>query len=433
MKFVVVTEEWSGLGFAKRLKEEGHKVLMAYKPKLDDPDYKEKPDQYKLVGKGIVDRAPFDDVFKKRAQMKDWYWIWDSNHETTLQQNEQMRKEGFKVFMGSKWSHTMEHDRDGVSKLMAKNGIPSPQTFKFTDGQAAIKFLQAHEDQAFVYKPDEGEKYETYVPVAEDPTEANEEVQLYLEAIKPTKPFILQEFKHGVETNVEVWFVKGEPKFAFMCMEAKRKDEADRGELAGCAFDFAWTVPLTSKAVTATVGKLFPLYKKMSYTGFADMNFFACQDGVYFIEKCERFGYNSHPNLLFNLNQDELGKTLADLVDGTFKPNFSKGFGASVTFHTDHPHGGLPIMVPESIEKDIYYFSAYNDGEHFLTSGYYEAVLVATAFGYTIPTAWEALMKKADKIKFPCRAYRGDGAATDYPSSPVRRYEALSSMGYLNN
>jgi hypothetical protein len=40
-------------------------------------------------------------------------------------------------------------------------------------------------------------------------------------------------------------------------------------------------------------------------------------------------------------------------------------------------------------------------------------------------------MKKAAQIKFPYRYYRTDGDRTNYPSSPIRRYEALVAMGYL--
>jgi phosphoribosylamine-glycine ligase len=429
MKFVIVTEELSGLGFAQRLIAEGHQVLMAYKPNSDDIDYKSKPDQYALVGKGIVKKVPLDKVMKKRADMHDWYWIWDSNHN--VPENEVLRKEGFKVLGGGKFAHAMEHDRDYTLKLAAKYGLRSPLSHKFSDAASAIAFLQAHEDTAYVYKPDEGEKYETYVPIAEEAADKNKEVQVYLQAVKPHKPFVLQEFKDGVETNVEVWFAKGEPKFAFMCMEAKRKDNGDRGELAGCAFDIAFVIPLASQAVTETIGKLYPLYKKMNYTGFADANFIAAKDGIWFFEKCERFGYNSHPNLLFNLNKDELGKTLASLIDGDFKPNFSPGFGASVTLHTDHPHGGLPIQFPEKYEKDIYFFSAYKENDFYFTSGYYESVLVVTAFGYTIPTAWENLLAKVEKIRFPGRSYRDDGDKTNYPSSPIRRYEALTAMDYI--
>jgi hypothetical protein len=70
------------------------------------------------------------------------------------------------------------------------------------------------------------------------------------------------------------------------------------------------------------------------------------------------------------------------------------------------------------------------DGQ-LLTAGYYDDVLLATGFGYTIPTAWEKAMEVARVVKFPGRSYRTDGGGVDYPSSPLRRYEALQAMGWL--
>jgi hypothetical protein len=58
-------------------------------------------------------------------------------------------------------------------------------------------------------------------------------------------------------------------------------------------------------------------------------------------------------------------------------------------------------------------------------------VLILTAYGYTIPAAWESLMRRAAQVKFPFRHYRTDGDKTDFPTSPIRRYEALKAMGYL--
>jgi hypothetical protein len=48
-----------------------------------------------------------------------------------------------------------------------------------------------------------------------------------------------------------------------------------------------------------------------------------------------------------------------------------------------------------------------------------------------MPTAWEAVMKKAAEVRFPYRHYRPDGDQTNYSSSPIRRYEALKAMGYI--
>ena len=121
-----------------------------------------------------------------------------------------------------------------------------------------------------------------------------------------------------------------------MALESKRSCAGDLGDLVGCAFDFVFTIPLESRAVQESVGRLFPAYREMRYTGFGDANFIAARDGIWFFEKCERFGYNAHPNLLWNLNRDTLGDTFASLVDGRFTPNFSPGFGASCTLYMDH-------------------------------------------------------------------------------------------------
>ena len=66
-----------------------------------------------------------------------------------------------------------------------------------------------------------------------------------------------------------------------------------------------------------------------------------------------------------------------------------------------------------------------------LTSGHYDDVLIATAYGETIPSAWSAAMASARAVKFPGRSFRIDGGGTDFPSSPLRRYDALRRMGHL--
>ena len=427
--FVVVTKDWSGLGWAMRLKDEGHKVLMAYQidpAKLNDEQTKK---GYELVGNGIIDKFPLKNIMSKRDKMKDWYWVWDANHN--VEENELLKKEGFKVFMGGKFADMMEHDRNACLKFAEKYGLKSPESFPFSDAKQAIKFVEQNEETAYVFKPDEGENFETWVPESEDACDANHELQRHLETLDSKGNFILQERKEGVETNIEVWFVKGEPKFAFMGIESKKKIVGDLGEFTGCAFDFVFEVPLDCEAVKQSVGKLYPAYRAMNFTGLADANFIAAKDGIWFFEKCERFGYNAHPNLLFNLNQDELGETLASLVDGTFKPNFTPGFGSSVSLYTDHPKSGKAIQFPEKYYKNIYFWDAYKEGDKFMTAGYDGSVLIALGFGYTIPTAWESCLTVADKIKFPGRAFRNDGDKACYPSSPLRRYEALVAMGLI--
>lgn len=426
MRFVVATLHFAGLGFALRLQDEGHEVLLATAGTTD----RRLEERYRLVGEGLVPRASLADVMARRADWRDAIWIWDENH--SVAENEQLRAEGFKVFGGGSYPDRMEHDRDACLRLMGEHGLRPPPSFAFEGAAPALAFLDEHPDTAYVYKPDQGEPHDTWLPQSADSAQANQELRQHLRTLGREGGFVLQERKDGVETNVEVWFVRGEPVFAFMTLESKHKLTGDLGDLVGCGFDFAFVVPVDCRAVQETVGRLFDVYRAMNYTGFGDANFIVARDGLWFFEKCERFGYNAHPNLFWNLNRAPLGETFASLIDGTFRPDFAPGFGASVTMYMDHPSPGKAVHFPDTVASRLYLLDVYRQDGQLLTAGYYgEAVLLACAFGYTMPTAWEAVLDVASQVHFPGRSYRIDGAGTDFPSSPIRRYEALTAMGYL--
>jgi phosphoribosylamine-glycine ligase len=408
-----------------RLLDEGHEVVLAPVGTQD----RRSCVSYGLIGNGLVEKRALGQVFRDRDQYRDAIWIWDENH--SVEENETLRREGFRVFAGGRYPDTMEHDRAACLDFVAKYGLMPPPSAGFGNRESGIGFLESHGDRAYVCKPDRGETYETFVPQSDRPEEANLELRGHLLAMKSDSPFVLQERKEGIEANLEVWIVRGEPRFAFVTLESKRKLNADLGDFAACALDFAFVVPLESEIVKQTVGRLFPAYAGMRYTGFADANFIAARDGVWFLEKCERFGYNAHPNLLWTLNRDPLGKVFETILDGSFSPNFAPGFGASISMYQDHKQPGSVIQYPDTVARDVYLYDAQRVDGQLLTCGYYDDVLLATGYGYTIPTAWEAAMAAARSVKFPGRSFRTDGAGVDYPSSPLRRYEALQAMGWL--
>lgn len=426
MRFVVATRHFAGLGFALRLQEEGHEVLVAHTGTQD----RRLEDRYALVGNGLVAKCSIGEAMRDRAAWRDAYWVWDENH--SVAENEALRTEGFHVLGGGRYADTMEHNRDACLRLVGEHGLRPPPSRAFTAAADALRFLEENPETAFVYKPDEGETHETWLPQHESDADANLELRQHLRSLTTAGAFVLQERKDGIEANAEVWFVRGEPVFAFMTLESKHKLAGDLGDLVGCSFDFAFVVPMHCRAIRETVGRLFPLYRTMCYTGFGDANFIAARDGIWFLEKCERFGYNAHPNLFWNLDRTALADTLASLATETFSPDFSPGFGASVTLYMDHPVSGKSIQFPETVARNLYLIDVYRENDQLLTAGYYgEALLLACAFGYTIPTAWEEVLKVAAQVRFPGRSYRLDGAGTDFGSSPLRRYEALSAMGYL--
>jgi phosphoribosylamine-glycine ligase len=426
MRFVIATSHFAGLGMALRLQDEGHDVLVAFAGTAD----RRLEDRYLLVGNGLVAKRPLADVIRDRATWRYAYWIWDENHSVV--ENETLRTEGYRVLGGGRYPDMMEHDRDACLRFVGEYGLRPPPSTRFERPEDAVHLLEAQPNVAFVYKPDAGETHETWVPQSEDPSEANRELRQHLRTLTNGAPFVLQERKDGVETNVEVWFTNGTPVFAFMTLESKRKLTGDLGDFVGCTFDLAFVIPVESRAVQESVGRLFPAYAEMRYTGFGDANFIVGRDGIWFFEKCERFGYTAHPHLLWTLNRAPLAETHASLADGELTPNFAPGFGASVTLYMDHPAPGKAVQYPDTVASNLYFIDVYEDGGQLLTAGYYgEALLIACAFGYTIPTAWEAVLEVAGQVKFPGRSYRLDGAGTDFPSSPLRRYEALTAMGYL--
>src|SRR5437879_3798244 len=94
MRFVIATSDFSGLGMAVRLQDEGHSAVLAVQPPEPDPGIPGDA-QFRLVGNNLVDKRPLAEVMATRNQLRECYWIWDGNH--SVRENELLRSEGFHV------------------------------------------------------------------------------------------------------------------------------------------------------------------------------------------------------------------------------------------------------------------------------------------------------------------------------------------------
>src|SRR5579862_9012330 len=124
MRFVIVTADYSGLGFAIRIQDEGHEALLATNPPgqvAGDPEYLRR---YDLVGRDMVPKAHLPDLMARRSAYRDAYWIWDHNH--SVPENETLRSEGFKILGGGEYSYRMEHDRSACLDHAAVYGLLAP-------------------------------------------------------------------------------------------------------------------------------------------------------------------------------------------------------------------------------------------------------------------------------------------------------------------
>ena len=430
-KYIFLTRDHSGEGFAKHAMEEvGHEnVLYSVIPKDDEENF----ESLDLVGNGIVEKIDWDELWKNRTKYKDFLWVVDGNHNPD--KFDQLRKEGFQVFGSSQLQFDMENDRAFGMQIVQKAGLDTLPYVEFSSPEEGIEYLELSPDKAYVFKPDSGAGcYTTYVPDNEDDEEANEELRRYMTALDDDgTTYILQERIKGLEFNVEAWIYKGTPFFAFADLECKRKLNKDEGEMVGCAHDCVFSIPLGSKVLHNTVYKVLKQLPA-DYTGFLDVNILNKDKKDYFIEFCARWGYNSHPNLIWNLAISPLTTILSDFMAGDIKDfyrHFRHGFGTSITLYIDHEKKGLPFEKVDNLKGHFYHFDTYMEDENYYLAGYGNEVGIVMGHGFTIKEAGEEALKNGNKIHYPMHAFRTDIDKNDYPLAPQGRYDALVHMGYF--
>jgi phosphoribosylamine-glycine ligase len=438
-QFVVVTKDYSGLGWAKKLQEEGETVTLAVQNPEDKPDHKKQFDQ---VATGWVEKVELSTAVNT-LQSDNTYWIFSEN--CFVEEAEKLRKAGQKVFGTSTLSDRMEHDREYAVDIAEQSGLQSPPTHPFTTRQEGLAFLEENTDKAYVFKPDDskGTNYSTFVPIRKKDVDANRETYEYLSHMK-SEPgsYILQEripLEEGTEVCVEAWMYEGEPFVAFMGLEVKRKNTYDLGEMAGCGGDFNQMIPLDCPLVKQTIGLMFPFYKDEAYTGFADVNVIFRGKQPYFLEVCNRFGYNSHPNLFINLAKEGFGVLLADFIDGHIdgmSNRFKSGVGSSLTLFLDHPRVGLPVHVDEKYAAHFYPFEGYKDSDSdtLILAGYSEEIGIFLEYADTIEAAAKKCLDEIifeEAVSVPDLHYRTDVGGEDYYNSPLTRLKRLKKLGLL--
>jgi phosphoribosylamine-glycine ligase len=428
-QFVIVTKDFSGLGWAKKLQEEGEAVTVAHCCEEEDPELKK---MYAQVGEGWVPTMPLSKALDS-LKTPTTYWIFSENNFP--EEADTLRHKGQKVFGTSKFTDQLEHDRQFAVDLVEQCGLESPATHEFSTRDQGLKFLDANSEKAYVFKPDDsgGTNYSTFVPVRREDADANRETYSYLQHMK-SEPgsFILQErIPDGTEVCVEVWFQEGKPILATVGLELKRKNTGDFGEMCGCGGDYITVVPLDTPLVDETIGRMFDYYKSIDYTGIADVNVIITDEGPKFLEVCNRLGYNAHVSLFLGLAIEGMGDILADWMDGKtddMAGRFKPGWACSMTLFLDHPRPGLPVHVDEWDETQFYPFDGYVEEGQFLLTGYSDEVGIFVASGPTMEAACKAVYDKVEgeeAVSIPDSYHRTDIGETGYKNAPIARYQAL--------
>ena len=119
-------------------------------------------------------------------------------------------------------------------------------------------------------------------------------MRMHLLSLDTGGSFIPQERKDGLETNVEVWMQEGEPLFAFMILESKKKYAMDMGELVGWRFRLGVYDSAGLQSGDRLGWHIVPGLLEDAIHRLCRCELIASRDGLWFFEKCERLGYNAH-------------------------------------------------------------------------------------------------------------------------------------------
>lgn len=179
----------------------------------------------------------------------------------------QLRAARMNVFGGQVEADNLEADRFYGIDVMRKFGIDIPQTQYFHSRSEGIAFVRKAGGR-WVYKPRTG-------IVSSDCYCASEESDL-IDFIKkqPEQDYLLQEFVEGIELSTACFFSKGIPLSpAFHTLETKKLLAGDIGDNVGAQSAITWfTKDLDNLGVKLGIGRAFPWFKAVGFTGVCDLN-----------------------------------------------------------------------------------------------------------------------------------------------------------------
>lgn len=331
----------------------------------------------------------------------------------------------------------LEEDRLFGIELMQEAGIDVPNYETFTDVSAAKAFI-AKTKKRYVYKPNGGQGQDTATTyVSNSDTDMLEYIdKLFL--LSKGSPFLLQEFKPGIEISVEGWF-NGEDFYCLNCtLEEKKFMNGGVGPNTGCAGNLVFTIPSSAKVFTEGLGRAKETLARVGYRGMIDLNTIATEDKLYGLEWTPRLGYDASATLL-SMYSGNYGELLYRVATGGIpEQRWKAEYGAAARL-TIPPYPtefklkklqGIPLkgLDTESEEelKNCFIFDVMAENDDLVCAGINGFMCVPICTGNDPTIAFDRLEDKIKRIQIPDMQYR-----TDLKSSIQKRFYELRKMGWI--
>jgi phosphoribosylamine--glycine ligase len=344
--------------------------------------------------------------------------------------------------IGDGSTHKMlEEDRLFGIEMMENAGIDVPAWEVFTDVSTAKSFIKETKKR-YVYKPNGGQDQDagtTYVSYSD--TDMLEYIdKLFL--LSKGSPFILQEFKPGIEVSVEGWF-NGNDFYCLNCtLEEKKFMNDGIGPNTGCSGNLVFTLNPGSRVFTEGLAKAREVLSALGYRGMIDLNTIATEEKLYGLEWTPRFGYDASATL-FNMYGGDFGELLKRVATGGIPEQKWKaeyGVSARITippYPTEIrlakvkgiPVKGIDINSEEELMKTYFYdvmMQGSGKSAELVCAGVNGLICCPIEVSATPQGAFAQLDARIEKIEIPDMQHR-----TDLQKSIMKRFFKLKEMGWI--
>lgn len=426
MKVLVIDFGGNCLDFSLRCMAQGHDVRAWIS--LD------KERNRSRIGNGLITKVA---DWKESMRWADLIYLTDNAHQ--MQEIESWRNRGFPIFGPNVETAKWELERGTGQDVFSRNGIEVIPSVEFQNYDKAIEFVRKTKGR-YVSKPSgDADKALTYV--SQGPDDMEFMLTHWKKKGKNKAPFILQEFRAGIEFAVGGYFGKnGFSKYFLENFEHKKLMNDDKGPNTGESFTIMKYVEnskLADMVLKPVEGELF----RQGYTGYIDVAVMIDKKG-----NINPMEWTTRPGWPLNQIQQILHpdpcEWMLDLIDGrdSFEPDTKIATGIVIAMPPYPNHEfkidnlcGFPIWGID--DKNRYYIhpcemmagEAPVNGKwvpSLVTCGNYTMVVSGKAD--TVAKSCEKPYKIIDQLTIPnSPMYR-----TDAGNRVIRQLPELNANGF---
>jgi phosphoribosylamine--glycine ligase len=279
------------------------------------------------------ERIPVGDgLIEKVKEWEKWMGASDliltSDNTRYMYALEPYRKLGYPIFGTNVKGSEMELNRSTGQKIWKDAGAQIMDYKTFTSYDDAIKFVEKNAGKRYVSKPS-GDADKALSYVSKDAGDMREMLRRWKRMGKLKQPFILQEFKPGIEVAVGGWFGKnGFSQHFNINFEHKKTLTGDLGVNCGEQGTVIYYTPAEKLAKLVLLPATDYLHS-IGYTGYIDAAVIIDKDGPWPLEWTSRPGW-PHNQIITALHEGDPAEWMADLMHGKDTLEVKKGICTGV-------------------------------------------------------------------------------------------------------